>query len=166
MNVLDTHRSAWMKSHLPWGRRESIALSSSILNRSGAMSTLRKAMTAGAIATIVVTSVFASTPASAWGRGWGGGGGGGWGRGGGWGGGGWGHAVWGGGGWGRGGWGGGGYWAGAALTGLAVGAAAASYPYGYGYGYGNYYGGCVARQPAYDAWGNFIGYQRVYVPCY
>ncbi|CAJ0889551.1 hypothetical protein AMST5_03971 [freshwater sediment metagenome] len=65
MNVLDTHRSAWMKSHLPWGRRESIALSSSILNRSGAMSTLRKAMTAGAIATIVVTSVFASTPASA-----------------------------------------------------------------------------------------------------
>ncbi|GLI94718.1 hypothetical protein LMG27198_37100 [Methylocystis echinoides] len=55
------------------------------------------------------------------------------------------------------------------MTGLAVGAAAAasSSYYPYGYGDGAYYGGsCVANQPVYDAWGNFAGYQRVYVSCY
>lgn len=83
---------------------------------------------------------------------------------------------------GRGGWHGagwhGGYWRGGrgygwggpfaagVVGGLAVGAVAASaYPYGsyYGPAYG---GGCsMQNQPSYDPWGNFVGYQAVYV-CY
>lgn len=86
---------------------------------------------------------------------------------------------------GGGGWHGGGYWRGGrwyggwggpfaagVIGGLAVGAlAGAAYPYGpYPYGpypYGPYYGrGCyMQNQPAYDAWGNFVGYQAVQA-CY
>ena len=40
---------------------------------------------------------------------------------------------------------------------LALGAVAAG-------AYNNY--GCVANQPVYDDWGQFVGYQRVRVPCY
>jgi hypothetical protein len=65
----------------------------------------------------------------------------------------------GGGGWHGGGWHGGG-WGGPALVGgLAAGALlAAPYAYG-GYGYG--YGGCQAYAPIYDAYGNYLGQQRV-----
>jgi hypothetical protein len=53
--------------------------------------------------------------------------------------------------------------------GLALGslAASAAYPGGY-YPYGGYYGpaGCyLQRQPAYDEWGQFVGYRPVRV-CY
>jgi len=127
--------------------------------------------------TIMLTS---DSPAMAWGRGgWHGGGGfhGGWGRGGSWGyhGTGWGYR----GGWGYGGfagyagWGGGyGYGAvlaGAALTGMAIGAIAESqlapvYGYGYNYGYSPSRL-CLVNQPYYDAWGNFISYRQVQTLC-
>ena len=86
----------------------------------------------------------------------------------------------GGGGYGRGYHGGGGYWRGGrwygggygwgapvaagVIGGLALGALAGSaYPYG---AYAPAYGGCyLQNQPAYDAWGNFVGYQPVRV-CY
>jgi hypothetical protein len=59
------------------------------------------------------------------------------------------------GGWHGGGWNGG--WAGPAVVGgLAAGALLAA-PYAYGNGYG--YGGCTA--PIYDAYGNYLGQQRV-----
>ncbi|WP_051952967.1 hypothetical protein [Methylocapsa aurea] len=82
-----------------------------------------------------------------------------------------GHGGWhGGGGYWRGGrWYGGGYnWgapvAAGILGGLALGAVAgAAYPYG---GYAPAYGGCyMQNQPAYDGWGNFVGYRPVRV-CY
>ena len=58
----------------------------------------------------------------------------------------------------------GGPWAAGAVGGLALGAlAAGAYNGGYGYGYGY---GCVARQPVYDDWGNFVGYRRVRTACY
>jgi hypothetical protein len=52
------------------------------------------------------------------------------------------------------------------IGGLALGAVAASAANPY-YGYGPYYyGGCYPqRQPAYDAYGHFLGYQTVRV-CY
>lgn len=57
-------------------------------------------------------------------------------------------------GWGYGGWGWGGFGVGAA-TGLAI-AATAAQP--------AYYGDCyLARQPVYDAYGNFVGYRQVQV---
>lgn len=119
------------------------------------MSKIRKIITTGLIATTLATAVLASTPASAWYRRYG----------------------WYGGGWG---WG----WGAPAIAAiglgaLAVGAAAGSYPY-YGGCYGYYgscgypaaYGGyayparfCVVRNPVYDDWGNFIGYQRMRAPC-
>jgi hypothetical protein len=76
------------------------------------------------------------------------------------------HGDWRGGGWGwhRGYWGGG--WGGpvaaGVIGGLALGALAGS-----AYAYGPaYYNGCYwQNQPAYDAWGNFAGYQPVQV-CY
>ena len=146
----------------------------------------RKLLVVGIVAATFSSVVMSTTPAAAWGRGWGrpgwGGGwgrpgwGGGWGRpgwGGGWGYGGWGGG-WGGGGWG-GGWGGGGWgYGGAALTGLALGAVAASAvqnQYGYAqpyYGYARPYRRarlCVANQALYDDWGDFIGYRRVRVAC-
>lgn len=56
----------------------------------------------------------------------------------------------------------GGPFAAGVIGGLAAGAIAASaYPY-YGYGYGGCY---MQNQPAYDGWGNFVGYQAVQV-CY
>ena len=78
-----------------------------------------------------------ATPAAAWGR-WGGGYG-----------------------WHRGGWRGPGPWVAGAIGGLALGAMAAGAANNYGYGYG-----CVANQPVYDNWGNFVGYRRVRVACY
>lgn len=93
-----------------------------------------------------------ATPASAqWRGGW---------HGGGWHGGGWRGGYWRGGRWYGSGWGG--PFAAGVVGGLAVGAIAASaYPY-----YGPGYGGCVVQnQPAYDAWGNFVGYQAVQA-CY
>ena len=45
------------------------------------------------------------------------------------------------------------------IGGLAVGAIAASAAPDYGYGT------CLVRQPAYDSWGNFIGYRRARVAC-
>ena len=70
------------------------------------------------------------------------------------------------------GWGGPGIAAGV-IGGLAVGALAAQasrpyYPaYGYGYGYAPVYSGGYGcgpeRRPAYDAWGNFVGYRLVRV---
>jgi hypothetical protein len=67
------------------------------------------------------------------------------------------HGGWHGGGW-RGGWGGG--WGAPLAFGALAGAALAA-PYYYG-GYG-YYGdaGCVAYQPAYDQWGNYLGQRPV-----
>lgn len=137
----------------------------------------RKLLVVGIVAATFSSVVMSTTPAAAWGRGWGRPGwGGGWGRpgwGGGWGYGGWGGG-WGGGGWG-GGWGGGGWgYGGAALTGLALGAVAASAvqnQYGYAqpyYGYARPYRRarlCVANQALYDDWGDFIGYRRVRIAC-
>ena len=151
----------------------------------------RKILIAGLAAATFSSLMMSTTPAAAWGRGWGGGWGrpgwgGGWGRpgwgrpgwGGGWGGG-WGRPGWGYGGWGGGygGWGGGyGGWGygGAALTGLAIGAVAASAAqnqYGYAqpyYGYARPYRRarlCVANQALYDDWGDFLGYRRVRIAC-
>lgn len=108
------------------------------------MTRTRKILTAGLAALTLGASVAATaTPADAFGRrGWGGG-----------------YAY-------RGGWGhhrgwGPGALAAGAIGGLALGALAAG---AYGGGYGGY--GCVANQPVYDSWGNFIGYQRVRVACY
>ncbi|MFO1167502.1 MAG: hypothetical protein U1E19_05190 [Rhodoblastus sp.] len=112
------------------------------------MTTIRKTITAGLAALTLGGAVAATaTPADAFGRhGWGGRGG--YAYGGGWGGGRhWGH---------RGGWGAG-PWVAGAIGGLALGAVAAG-------AYNNY--GCVANQPVYDDWGQFVGYQRVRVPCY
>lgn len=137
----------------------------------------RKLIVVGLVATTFSGLVLSTTPAAAWGRGWGGGG---WGRPG-WGGG-WGRPGWGGGwgggwrrpGWGYGGWGGGWGYGGAALTGLALGAVAASAvqnQYGYAqpyYGYARPYRRarlCVANQALYDDWGDFIGYRRVRIAC-
>ena len=55
------------------------------------------------------------------------------------------------------GWGGPGPWAAGAIGGLALGAIAAGAYNGYG---------CVANQPVYDNWGNFVGYRRVRTGCY
>ena len=109
------------------------------------MTRIRKTITAGLAAlTLGATIVATTTPADAFGRhGWGGRGG---------------YAY--GGGWGghRRGWGGGpGPWVAGAIGGLALGAVAAG-------AYNNY--GCVANQPVYDDWGQFVGYQRVRVACY
>jgi hypothetical protein len=71
------------------------------------------------------------------------------------------HGGWRGGGW-------GGPVAAGVIGGLALGALAGSaYAYGPAYAYGQaYYGRCYwQNQPAYDAWGNFSGYQPVQV-CY
>ena len=110
------------------------------------MTRTRKIITAG-MAALTLGAVVAATatPADAFGRqGWGGRGG---------------YAY--GGGWGHRGWGGGaGPWVAGAIGGLALGAVAAGAYNGYGGGY------CVANQPVYDDWGQFIGYQRVSVPCY
>ena len=107
------------------------------------MTTIRKTITAGLAALTLGAAVAATaTPADAFGRhGWGGRGGYAYG-------GGWGH---------RRGWGGPGPWVAGAIGGLALGAVAAG-------AYNNY--GCVANQPVYDDWGQFVGYQRVRVACY
>ena len=109
------------------------------------MTRIRKTITAGLAAlTLGATVAATATPADAFGRhGWGGRGG---------------YAY--GGSWGghRRGWGGGpGPWVAGAIGGLALGAVAAG-------AYNNY--GCVANQPVYDDWGQFVGYQRVRVACY
>ena len=109
------------------------------------MTRIRKTITAGLAAlTLGATIAATATPADAFGRhGWGGRGG---------------YAY--GGGWGghRRGWGGGpGPWVAGAIGGLALGAVAAG-------AYNNY--GCVANQPVYDDWGNFVGYRRVRTACY
>jgi hypothetical protein len=86
----------------------------------------------------------------------------------GWHGGGWHGGGWHGGYWHGGGWGWGGPVAAGVLGGLALGALAGSaYAYGPGYAYvPGYYGRCyVQNQPAYDGWGNFVGYQPVQA-CY
>lgn len=112
------------------------------------MNKFKKILTTGVVVAALGSTVLASTPAAAWynGYGWG------WGPG----------AV------------AAGVIGGLALGAVAAGAAAGAYPgYGYGYGYPAYYPAapaapvrtCRARQPVYDAWGNFAGYQRVYVPC-
>jgi len=75
---------------------------------------------------------------------------------------GWHGGYWHGGYWHGGGWGWGGPVAAGVLGGLALGALAGS-AYAYGPGY---YGRCyVQNQPAYDGWGNFVGYQPVQA-CY
>ena len=110
------------------------------------MTRIRKIFTAGLAALTLGASIAATaTPADAqWrGAGW---------RGGGFARGGWGHHR---------GWGGPGPWVAGAIGGLALGAVAAGAYNGYGYG-GGY---CVANQPVYDDWGQFLGYQRVSVPC-
>jgi hypothetical protein len=102
------------------------------------MTRMRKIITGGMAALTLAATVGATaTPASAqWRHGWGGGG---WHRGGGW----------------------GGPAAAGVIGGLALGAiAAGAAGGGYGYGYG-----CVANQPVYDPYGNFVGYQRVRVAC-
>ncbi|MFV0279189.1 MAG: hypothetical protein ACK5JM_00345 [Rhodoblastus sp.] len=110
------------------------------------MTRFRKIFTAGLAAlTLGVTMAATITPADAWGRhgyrpGYGYGGG-------------WGYRGYRGY---RGGYGAG-PWIAGAIGGLALGAMAAG-------AYNNY--GCIANQPVYDAWGNFLGYQRVRVACY
>ncbi|WP_091676212.1 hypothetical protein [Methylocapsa palsarum] len=141
------------------------------------MTTTRSRFAAAALAALAIGSAALPTPADAQARygrrgvyagGWHGGGGGWHGRG--WQGGG---GYWRGGRW----YGGGGYnWgapvAAGVIGGLALGAlaAGAANPYGYapgyGYGYAPAYGGCsLQNQPAYDGWGNFVGYRQVRV-CY
>jgi hypothetical protein len=118
------------------------------LRRQG-MNRFKKILTTGLVAATLGSTVLASTPASAWCNGWG-----------------------------CGGWGGGpsagavaaGVVGGMALGALAAGAASSAYPGYYGYpaysGYPAYPArSCRARSPVYDAWGNFVGYQRVYVAC-
>jgi hypothetical protein len=102
------------------------------------MTRIRKLVTGGLAAlTLGMTIAATATPADAqWRHGWGGGG-------------------WGGGGW-------GGPAAAGVIGGLALGAVAAGAAGGYGYG--GY--SCVANQPVYDPYGNFVGYQRVRVACY
>ncbi|MCC0005193.1 MAG: hypothetical protein H6872_08570 [Methylobacteriaceae bacterium] len=104
------------------------------------MTRFRKTLTAGLAALTLGASLAATaTPADAFGRhGWRGGG------------------VYGGG-WRHRGWRGPGPLVAGAIGGLALGALAAG-------AYNSY--GCVADQPVYDSWGNFIGYQRVRVACY
>jgi hypothetical protein len=91
-----------------------------------------------------VATVGATTPASAAGP-WHGGGGfhGGWHGGGGW----------------RGGWHGGGWGWGLPLAAGALAGAALAAPYYYGGYYGD--AGCVAYQPSYDQWGNYLGQRPV-----
>jgi hypothetical protein len=108
------------------------------------MSTMLKRILVGAVAALAMSATIAVTSSPAAARGLGGGsfhsGG----------------SFRGGGGWGGGGWGGAGI-----LGGLALGAELASpdYAYGYGYGYPDYDGGYGAcNYPAYDRYGNFIGY--------
>lgn len=105
------------------------------------MTRTRKIFT-GAIAALTLGATVAATatPASAFGYRYGGG---------------WRHG---------GGWGWGGPAAAGVIGGLALGAIAAGAANAGGYGYGGY--GCVANQPVYDNWGNFVGYQRVRVACY
>jgi hypothetical protein len=118
------------------------------------MTRIRKAIAGGLAAlTLGVTVAATATPADAqwrrggWGGGWGGY-----------------HRGWGGGGWG-GGWGG--PLAAGAIGGLALGAiAAGAGAGGWGGGWGGYGYSCIANQPVYDSWGNFIGYQRVRTVCY
>jgi hypothetical protein len=101
------------------------------------MTPTRKIVTAGLAAlTLGLTIAATATPADAWGRRYGG----------------YGYRR------------GPGPWVAGAVGGLALGALAAGAYNGYGFGYGG--GSCVARQPVHDAWGNFVGYRRVYVPCY
>ena len=110
------------------------------------MSSFRKIITTGVVAATLATTVFASTPASAWYR--------------------YGYGY-------RGGWGWGGpaiaagVLGGLALGAVAAGAAAPGYYGGYGYPVAAPYPArlCPARQPVYNSWGNFVGYQRVRVPC-
>jgi hypothetical protein len=105
------------------------------------MTRIRKFLTVGVAALTLGATALSATPASAQWRHHGGWGGGGWHRGGGW----------------------GAPAAAGVIGGLALGAIAA------GAANGGYYGGgygCVANQPVYDDWGNFVGYQRVRVACY
>ena len=63
--------------------------------------------------------------------------------------------------------------AGAAIGGMALGAVVGSAiaqqnQNNYGYGYAQPVRRarlCPANQPVYDEWGEFVGYQRVRVPC-
>jgi hypothetical protein len=109
------------------------------------MTRFRKILTGGLAAlTLGMTVAATATPADAWVRRYGGYGY----RGGGW------------------GYRGPGPWVAGAVGGLALGAMAAGAYNGYGYGGYGYGGGCVGSQPVTDAWGNFVGYRRVRVPCY
>jgi hypothetical protein len=113
------------------------------------MNRFKKIFTTGLVAATLGSSVLASTPASAWCNGWGCGGG------------------WGGG------WGGpsggavaAGVIGGMALGAMAAGAASSAYPGYYAYPAPAYRPRtCRTRSPVYDEWGNFVGYQRVYVAC-
>ena len=122
------------------------------------MKGLRRLIGAGMAAATLAATIGSASPASAqWG--WGG-------YGGGWG--------------GYGGYGGYGYNNGAALAGAAIGGLALGAIVGgaiaqqnqnnHGYGYGHARPVwrqrlCPARQPVYDDWGDFVGYQRVRVAC-
>jgi len=112
------------------------------------MRTLTKAIAATAVAALL-TGATASESFAAFRTGGGGwhGGGGGW-RGGGYRGGGWGGGGWYGGGWGP-------AIGLGVLGGLTAGAIAGSYYNGYG--------GCIQYQPAYDAYGNYVGSQAINV---
>ncbi len=105
------------------------------------MTRIRKFLTVGVAALTLGATALSATPASAQWRH---------------------HGGWGGGGWHRGGGGWGAPAAAGIVGGLALGAIAAGAASG---GYGGGYG-CVANQPVYDDWGNFVGYQRVRVACY
>jgi hypothetical protein len=116
------------------------------------MRTMFRTLAAASCAALLIGA--SATPSAAIGAWHGGGGwhGGGWGHGGGWRGGGWHGGRWGGGRWG---------WGPAVGLGVAGGLIAGSalaYPY-----YGGYYNGCVQYQPAYDAYGNYVGTQAVNV---
>jgi hypothetical protein len=122
------------------------------------MAVIKRIFTSTLIAATFVAGATVTTPAMAQ---WGGWGGPGWGYGGGY-----------------GGWGGGGYGynggavAGAAIGGMALGAILGSAitqqsqnNYGYGYAPVRRARLCPGRQALYDEWGDFVGWQRVRVPC-
>ena len=122
------------------------------------MSKIRKIITTGLIATTLATAVLASTPASAWYRRYGS-------------------------------YDGGLGWFGApAIAAIGLGALAVAvvtggagfypiygecngyygscgYPAAYGYAYPAPARFCVVRNPVYDDWGNFVGYQQQRVAC-